>query len=65
MVEPLEEYTWRAQLPWKTLVENLLAKGGEGAVSGTSGSVRYLRPANLYDLDLQSGTLTIDTDQLP
>ena len=42
--------------------ENLVSKGGEGAVSGTSGSVRYLRPTDLTDLDFQSGTLTIDTD---
>ncbi len=42
--------------------ENLVANGGEGAVSGTGGSVRYLRPTNLAGLDLQSGTLTIDTD---
>ena len=42
--------------------DNLLSAGGEGAVSGTGGSLRYLRPSNLYSLDFQTGTLSIDTD---
>ena len=42
--------------------DNLIANGGEGAISGTPGSVRYLRPADLADLNFQTGTLSIDTD---
>ena len=42
-------------------LNNLLSKGGQGAVNGTSGSVRFLRPANLSSLDFQTGTLIIDT----
>ena len=42
--------------------DNLLSAGGEGAVSGTGGSLRYLRPSDLYSLDFQTGTLSIDTD---
>ena len=41
---------------------NLFSNGGDGAVMGTGGSVRYLRPTDLAALDFQTGTLTIDTD---
>ena len=41
---------------------NLLAKGAAGAIPGTSGSIRYLRPSSLSDLSFSTGTLVIDTD---
>ena len=42
--------------------ENLRKSGGAGAVPGTEGTLRFVRPSHLEELDFRSGSITIDTD---
>ena len=42
--------------------DNLIAKGGEGSIVGTDGSIRFDQPIIEADLNYFSGSLLIDTD---
>jgi hypothetical protein len=43
-------------------VNNLRKSGGVGAASGTEGTLRFVRPSHMEQLDFRSGSIVIDTD---
>ena len=42
--------------------DNLRKSGGSGAAPGTEGTLRFVRPSHLEELDFSIGSIKIDTD---